>query len=501
MVGVKTPAFGGGEKKRDPTKATYDESGERWNVVVHARLYRVQVISVPTPGTRRRNVVFAQWSLSLALHSKHPQSTKSQPKRGFGKLYVKKVYANLRKVRLEKPTLSKPKRDSKLNLPVIGSLIYCEGNAPPTRPPQHADDIVGTSKPIMLYVSACSTHLDVRARSARSPWEDLTPNRNSNPDLSVIGGPVYCERDDLDHSTTEAVPLEVVTEYSRNLQFFQRLSTSILNSPRAPHCGKRRARKECDDCTAAQLTMKGCLGDDALDHNNTSAELACRSCGPSSSYPYCITPFNRYQRGAIVRYVLNSINYSGQASTAERLRETFILKLEQGEWKTIQEKPPPVHPTEIRTSISPSSAVELNTTSAFANYATEAGEIFPRVNLSVCRYISPNNILDSGSPPAIYQGHLREHHLSLPRLNVVALSHFTRARRNGELITGRFNHAVELESDQGSLDLWPTGRLGQRCMTAPRTCEQRVTRHHRTKKAMGRKYHPQEKGIKGVVTK
>nr|CAD7257700.1 unnamed protein product [Timema shepardi] len=39
----------------------------------------------------------------------------------------------------------------------------------------------------------------------------------------------------------------------------------------------------------------------------------------------------------------------------------------------LQEKPPPVHPTEIRTSISPSSAVELNTTSALANYATEAG--------------------------------------------------------------------------------------------------------------------------------
>nr|CAD7459811.1 unnamed protein product [Timema tahoe] len=38
-------------------------------------------------------------------------------------------------------------------------------------------------------------------------------------------------------------------------------------------------------------------------------------------------------------------------------------------------KPPPVHPTEIRTSISPSSAVELNTTSALANYATEAGRV------------------------------------------------------------------------------------------------------------------------------
>nr|CAD7569016.1 unnamed protein product [Timema californicum] len=37
-----------------------------------------------------------------------------------------------------------------------------------------------------------------------------------------------------------------------------------------------------------------------------------------------------------------------------------------------KEKPPPVYPTEIRTSISPSSAVELNTTSVLANYATEA---------------------------------------------------------------------------------------------------------------------------------
>nr|CAD7572005.1 unnamed protein product [Timema californicum] len=40
----------------------------------------------------------------------------------------------------------------------------------------------------------------------------------------------------------------------------------------------------------------------------------------------------------------------------------------------ISEKPPPVHPTEIRTSIAPSSAAELNTTRALANYATEAGD-------------------------------------------------------------------------------------------------------------------------------
>nr|CAD7576224.1 unnamed protein product [Timema californicum] len=52
-----------------------------------------------------------------------------------------------------------------------------------------------------------------------------------------------------------------------------------------------------------------------------------------------------------------------------------------GDAPTIREKPLPVHTTEIRTSISPSSAVELNTTSALANYATEALNIeedYPR---------------------------------------------------------------------------------------------------------------------------
>nr|CAD7587118.1 unnamed protein product [Timema genevievae] len=49
------------------------------------------------------------------------------------------------------------------------------------------------------------------------------------------------------------------------------------------------------------------------------------------------------------------------------------------------EKPPPVHPTKIRTSISPSSAVELNTTSALANYATEAGlGLLPSIQQPVC---------------------------------------------------------------------------------------------------------------------
>nr|CAD7409870.1 unnamed protein product [Timema cristinae] len=50
-----------------------------------------------------------------------------------------------------------------------------------------------------------------------------------------------------------------------------------------------------------------------------------------------------------------------------------ILGRTTAEHTTINSKEHSVHPTEIRTSISPSSAVELNKTSALANYATEAG--------------------------------------------------------------------------------------------------------------------------------
>nr|CAD7398327.1 unnamed protein product [Timema cristinae] len=57
--------------------------------------------------------------------------------------------------------------------------------------------------------------------------------------------------------------------------------------------------------------------------------------------------------------------------------DEYIRSEPEFAWREIGKKNhlgnrPPVDPTEIRTSISPSSAVELNTTSALANYATEA---------------------------------------------------------------------------------------------------------------------------------
>nr|CAD7428056.1 unnamed protein product [Timema monikensis] len=63
-------------------------------------------------------------------------------------------------------------------------------------------------------------------------------------------------------------------------------------------------------------------------------------------------------------------NYATEVGLSKGSEPAFAWR-ENG--KPFRKKPPPVHPTEIRTSISPSSAVELNTTSALANYATEAG--------------------------------------------------------------------------------------------------------------------------------
>nr|CAD7410499.1 unnamed protein product [Timema cristinae] len=54
-----------------------------------------------------------------------------------------------------------------------------------------------------------------------------------------------------------------------------------------------------------------------------------------------------------------------------------------------EEKPPPVNPTEIRTSISSSSAVGLNTTSMSANYATEMDQamiLVAATHLLYCPY-------------------------------------------------------------------------------------------------------------------
>nr|CAD7411418.1 unnamed protein product [Timema poppensis] len=85
-----------------------------------------------------------------------------------------------------------------------------------------------------------------------------------------------------------------------------------------------------------------------------------------------------------------------------------IKILHKGEWKTINEKPPSVHLTEIRTSISPSSAVGLNTTSTLANYATEAGRV--ETHLSKITPNSPDRESNLDLPVV---GSLAEHETSV----------------------------------------------------------------------------------------
>nr|CAD7445267.1 unnamed protein product [Timema bartmani] len=70
-----------------------------------------------------------------------------------------------------------------------------------------------------------------------------------------------------------------------------------------------------------------------------------------------------------------------------RPREEVNPHLRGGRVENHLGKTTPVHPTEIRTSISPSSAVELNTTSALVNYATEAVPSRGREDKRRCRCV------------------------------------------------------------------------------------------------------------------
>nr|CAD7588569.1 unnamed protein product [Timema genevievae] len=77
---------------------------------------------------------------------------------------------------------------------------------------------------------------------------------------------------------------------------------------------------------------------------------------------------------------------------------TFVCQEAENSQQGTQEKPPPVHPTEIRTLISPPSAVGLNTTSALANYATESQPGPSRSPSKISQYY-PSSMLPPPPPP------------------------------------------------------------------------------------------------------
>nr|CAD7424898.1 unnamed protein product [Timema monikensis] len=78
------------------------------------------------------------------------------------------------------------------------------------------------------------------------------------------------------------------------------------------------------------------------------------------------------KRVSQLRHRGGSTNYANGLGIGKVELEEVNPHLRGGRVENQLGKTTPVHPTEIRTSISPSSEVELNTTSALANYATEA---------------------------------------------------------------------------------------------------------------------------------
>nr|CAD7425313.1 unnamed protein product [Timema monikensis] len=128
---------------------------------------------------------------------------------------------------------------------------------------------------------------------------------------------------------------------------------------------------------------------------------------------------------------LSNNNISELSPALQRNRKLTLLNISGNPIYRLREKPPPVHPTEIRTSISPSSAVELNTTSALANYATEAGSGVNRglhmsaqdiVHLSQCPSLKELQLSDQlyGHCPVIQQCNYRSYVVfHLPQLQVL----------------------------------------------------------------------------------
>nr|CAD7586867.1 unnamed protein product [Timema genevievae] len=118
-----------------------------------------------------------------------------------------------------KITINTPDRGFNLDLPIIGSPVYCEGSvldhaatgagaANFKAAASVSDKISIAVKPHGLkYNGLIGSVAAFGWREGIKPfWEKKlgTPSRDSNLDLSFIGSLVYCERSGLDHEATEA---------------------------------------------------------------------------------------------------------------------------------------------------------------------------------------------------------------------------------------------------------------------------------------------------------
>nr|CAD7453351.1 unnamed protein product [Timema tahoe] len=233
-------------------------------------------------------------------------------------------------------------QDWNLDLPVIGSLVYYDSNAldhaateagygqtiskilPNNGSKIKLLQIVGGQTTAVVLLLHITSNKELLCAVLKNEIKTMNPNAKlcfecylsdgSNPDPPVIGSLVYCESSALDRAATKS------GEWRHKLVIVYVLSPGFLRDTYELRPTHLRDSYFTSDTEGLPIFLPG----------------------------YCV--------GHI-------------CSTGSKLDHTDLYH------SSTEQKPPTAYPTEIRASISPSSAVELNTTSAFANYANEAVSI------------------------------------------------------------------------------------------------------------------------------
>nr|CAD7392870.1 unnamed protein product [Timema cristinae] len=147
-----------------------------------SRVNTSRILGNPFTAARESN-----YSITFVIFTFHSsQQTQHVTRWGIRKAILKKeVYQHFHEGivanNFGKTTLSTPSLDSNLDLPVIGSLVYCESSA--------LDHVATETRRV-------ENHLRKTTFS--------TPDRDLNPDLLVISHVVNCESNALDHGATGA---------------------------------------------------------------------------------------------------------------------------------------------------------------------------------------------------------------------------------------------------------------------------------------------------------
>nr|CAD7462700.1 unnamed protein product [Timema tahoe] len=151
-----------------------------------------QVTFIITLKTTTRKLIGQPAGLARSLFGQSFVSGSVRPSSEKGKQrFPRRVLAHEFTIVIGKTNPSKPNRDSKPDLSVIG------------RPVQHESDTLDHSATEEGYKDVYPHFLGKRVEDHFGKTTLSTPNRDSNIDLPVIGSLVYCKSSALDHADTE----------------------------------------------------------------------------------------------------------------------------------------------------------------------------------------------------------------------------------------------------------------------------------------------------------